>query len=235
METVKIGVIGDFDRSNPTHLATDVAVEHSCAALGYALELEWLPTDEVHELGRFDGFLCSPGSPYRSLTGALEALRFARERGIPAIGTCGGFQHMILEFARNVVGVEDAAHAEYDPYASKLFLSRLPCSLVGKTVEVRFEDGSHSARAHKATFADENYYCNFGLNSDYERELVDAGLHVMGRDAEGEARVIELPRHPFYVGTLYVPQARSTEQNPHPLVSAFVKAALSSRVATAAR
>lgn len=235
METVRIGVIGDFDRSNPTHLATDAALEHSCAAKGYALELEWLPTDEAHEMGRFDGFWCSPGSPYRSLTGALELLRFAREKEIPTIGTCGGFQHMILEFARNVVGVEDAAHAEYDPYASKLFLSRLPCSLVGKTLAVQFEEGSHTARAHGSTTVDENYYCNFGLNPEYERVLIDAGLRIPGRGAEGEARVIELPNHPFYVGTLYVPQARSTAQNPHPLVNAFLKAALSSRVVTVAR
>ncbi|MGA8724284.1 MAG: hypothetical protein WB565_04540 [Acidimicrobiales bacterium] len=142
------------------------------------------------------------------------------------LGTCGGFQHIVLEFARSVLGFADAQHAEYDLYASRLFVTPLSCSLVGKTMEVRLEAGSRAAAAYGTTGIREDYYCNFGLNPDHERELVDAGLAVTGRDADGEARVVELPAHRFFVGTLYVPQTSSAPGRPHPLVAAFAAAAI---------
>lgn len=87
----------------------------------------------------------TPGSPYKNLEKTLWAIRFARENGIPCFGTCGGFQHMVLEYARNVLGYQDAQHAEYDPYASSLFISALACSLAGRTMELHFEPGSRVA------------------------------------------------------------------------------------------
>ena len=222
---MRIGVIGEFNGSNRTHVATDAALDHSARALEIPLQLEWLPTDGSHDLSRFNGLWCSPGSPYRSLDGALRGLEFARKGGIPLIGTCGGFQHIVLEYAKNVMGIADAAHEEYDPYASNLFLSRLSCSLVGKTMSVGLLPGSLAYRAYGEETVEENYYCNFGLNREHEEALVEAGLSVTGREADGEPRIIELPGHPFYVGTLFVPQVKSTADSPHPLVSSFVLAA----------
>src|SRR5208282_6192757 len=101
--------------------------------------------------------LCSPGSPYKSLDGALAGIRYARENKVPFIGTCGGFQHLVIEYARNVMGFKDAAHAESDPYASCLFITPLSCSLVGKTMEVRVKPGTQAADIYRDTWASERY------------------------------------------------------------------------------
>ncbi len=91
---------------------------------------------------------------------------------------------------------------------------------------VQVEENSVAARAYKTLTVEESYYCNFGLNPSYQQKLHDAGLHITGWDADREARIVELPDHFFYVGTLFVPQSRSAEGDPHPLIQAFVEAAL---------
>lgn len=225
MTALRIGVIGDYNSRNPTHVATNDGIEHAAEYLNQKCQTVWLATNEVHDYSAFDGLFCSPGSPYRSLEGALEGIRFAREHGVPFMGTCAGLQHLVLEYARNVIGIREAAHAESDPYASCLFIIPLSCSLVGKQMGVYLKPGTRAAETYGLDQATENYYCNFGLNPQYRQELEDAGLVVAGMDQDGEARILELPTHTFYLGTLFVPQARSVKGNPHPLVLAFVKAA----------
>ncbi len=227
---LSIGVIGEFDPEFPPHPATNAAIEHSAAALGARVEVRWLDTVslencEATELAGFDALWCAPGSPYRSLDGAVRAIRFGREAGLPFLGTCGGFQHAVIEYARNVLGFEDAQHAEYDPYASDLFISRLSCSLAGQTMGVRLTRGSGVARFYGKDEVIEHYYCDFGLNPDYQRRLDDGGLRVVGTDLDGEARILELPDLRFYVATLFVPQLNSSAEHPHPLITAYLQAA----------
>ena len=145
MITPRIGIVGEFDQKFPLHLATNEAIQHGFARHGVEASIEWLPTTARHDLFGFDGFWCSPGGPYRSLEGALPLIQWARVERKPFIGTCAGFQHAVLEFARNVLRIEDAMHAEYDPDASKLFIRRLSCSLVGKRLPIRLKPGSRAA------------------------------------------------------------------------------------------
>jgi CTP synthase (UTP-ammonia lyase) len=215
-----IAIVGERLPDFPPHVATDDAIAHSAAALGVQVRAEWVATDE--ELPAVDAVWCAPGSPYRSLDGALAALRWGRERGVPTLGTCGGCQHMLLEFGRNVLGLEDAQHAEYDPYASRLFVTPLTCEVAGRTMHVtlrasRLYDG--------ATDVEEQYYCNFGLNPEYRDQLDAAGFRITGVDADGDARLFELDGHPFYVATLFVPQMRPD----HPVVTGFLAAAAAVR------
>ncbi|MGA8108732.1 MAG: hypothetical protein WB974_04815, partial [Acidobacteriaceae bacterium] len=112
-----------------------------------------------------------------------------------------------------------------NPYASVLFITPLSCSLVGKTMQVHLKPGSRAAAVYGDEQVQERYYCNFGLNPDYRERLEQAGLAVTGVDADGEVRIMEIPQHPFCVGTLFVPQARSERGKPHPLVLAFCRAA----------
>src|SRR5258708_10674343 len=137
-----IGISGEFNRDSPLHLATTEAIRHSFARHGIQQSIDWLPRAKRHDLGEFDGFWCSPGGPYQSLEGALEMIRWARLERKPFIGTCAGFQHAVLEFARNVLGIKAAMHAEYDPNASTLFIRPLTCSLVGKRLAIRLRSGS---------------------------------------------------------------------------------------------
>ena len=228
MSTTRIGIVGERIPEFPPHVATDAALEHTAEALGVGIDAEWIPTDE--ELPPVDAIWCAPGSPYRSLEGALAALRYGRERGVPTLGTCGGCQHIILEFARNVLGFADAAHAEYDPDASRLFVTPLECVIAGKTMRVRIDPGTRAAELYGGGLeVDEQYYCNFGLNPQYRELLEDGGLRISAADADGEPRVFEVGDHPFYVATLFVPQMLSQPGRPHPVVAGFVKAALAVR------
>jgi CTP synthase (UTP-ammonia lyase) len=225
--TISIVLLGEYDPAFEPHRATDAAIAHSSAALGRMAKGHWISTAEIDAatLARHQGLWVAPGSPYKDLPRTLESIRFAREQKLPCLGTCGGFQHMVLEYARNELGMADAQHAEYDSQAANLFVSRLECSLIGRELAVKLAPGSLVARCYGATSAAERYYCNFGVHPDRAAELGSRDLRIVGSDAEGLVRIVELPGHPFFVGTLFVPQARSRPDAPHPLVSAFLRAA----------
>ncbi len=224
--TPSIALLGEYTPTFPPHLGTNAAIEHAKTALGLEINADWISTEDIDQtlFERYAGIWVAPGSPYRNMDKTLAAIRHARENGIPCFGTCGGFQHMILEYARNVLGFKDAQHAEYDPYASDLFISKLACSLAGRQLPLTLEPGSRVAAIYDTLTANEQYYCNFGINPDYFDVLKQGPLRITAADAEGGIRVIEWPDHPFFIGTLFVPQARSTPEQPHPLVAAFLRA-----------
>ncbi len=230
---VTIGVIGDYQPANETHLATTASLQHAGDAAGLPIDISWVPTSDITSDGALiglHGLLIAPGSPYRSMDGALEAIRVARTRAVPLLATCGGFQHVILEFARHVLDLGEADHAEYDPYSSTLFITPLSCSLAGQQMEVTLHPDTVAARAYGCDVVTERYYCNFGLNPEYLPAIVAGGLVVSGVDVTTEVRVIELPGHPFYAATLFVPQTSSSPSHPHPLIGAFVRAAAATDV-----
>jgi CTP synthase (UTP-ammonia lyase) len=221
---VAVAIVGDFDPSFEPHSITQSTLTQAGESLGVQIKFKWLPTESlgstVEQLSAFNGLWIAPGSPYRSMQGALSAIRYAREHKVPLLGTCGGFQHVILEYARNVLGLRDARHAEYDPYASFLFISRLVCSLAGRSLLISLKRNSRVAEMYGKTNITEKYYCNFGLNPEYLDMLQSRDLRIVGSDAEGEARLVELRGHPFLVATLFVPNL--PVDAPHPLVRAFV-------------
>lgn len=230
MTAISIAIVGDFNPKNQSHAATNDAIAHSSAALGHPVEHRWIGTDILNssnasrELAGFGGIWTAPASPYKSTAGALRAIQMAREQKIPLLGTCGGFQHIILEYARNVLGYADAEHEETEPHASRLFISRLACSLVGRTMTITLQPDSLIARACGRTQIKEQYHCNFGVNPDYVNILHSSALRITGSDDEGVVRAVELATHPFFVGTLFLPQLTAKPSAPHPIVSAFVKA-----------
>lgn len=237
---IPIAIVGDLPPDNRFHSMTTDSLHHAASALGISVEPQWIGTDKLaqenlthanlqRQLTDFRGIWIAPGSPYTSMDGALAAIRFARESRVPLLGTCGGFQHIILEYARNILGFADASHAETDPYASALFISRLACSLVGRTMAISLAPDSLLARAYGKTPVQEGYYCNFGVNPDYMDVLRSGKLRVVASDEEGEVRAVELTDHPFFVGTLFIPQLKSTADNPHPIVIAFLQAAVSTK------
>lgn len=227
MDTVKIGIIGDLDLERPSHRATNETLRHCALALGLEINIQWLPTESLEgdlaqALSGFDGLWCAPGSPYKSTTGAINAIRFARENDRPFIATCGGFQHAVLEFARNKLGLVEAEHAECHPEASLLVITPLSCSLVGEIRKVFIHKDSRVYGYYRATEIEERFNCNFGINPEYLGRMVEGGLHIAGTDELGEVRILELPLNRFYVATLFQPQLRSTPDNPHKLITAFL-------------
>lgn len=227
-----IAIIADFDPESETHRATNEALKHSIAAYGQNVEFGWIDTADLSVPGRlerlsgWDGIFIGPGSPYKNMDGVLSAIRIAREQGIPLLGTCGGFQQIIIEYARNVLNFVDAEHEESAPHASRLVISRLACSLAGRTMTITLAPDSALAHIYGQTRVSEQYLCNFGVNPQYADFLQSGSLRAVATDPEGVIRAVELPEHTFFVGTLFVPQLGSTPSQPHPVVSAFVRACL---------
>ena len=223
-----LAIVGDFNADFKPHPATNEALNHAANALAFTLDITWLPTRSLLERNErwqsFDGFLIAPGSPYESMKGALNVIEFARNFPRPVLGTCGGFQHIVIEYARNVLNLKDAEHAEYNPYASNLLISKLECSLAGQLLTIEIKEDSTVFRIYKKRSIQEHYYCNFGLNPAYQATLDERGLRVVGVDENNEARILELADHPFFVATLFVPQLNSSSPHPHPLLLAFLEA-----------
>ncbi len=227
---LRIALIGDHNPGVIAHRAIPPALRLAATHANGPVEPVWVGTatlgnDVPAQLARFDGIWCVPASPYANTAGALAAIRFARESGRPFLGTCGGFQHALLEFAHRVLGLRDAAHAETDPDAEMPLIAPLACSLVERTGAIRFTEGSRLRAIYGAAEAEEGYHCNYGLNPRYERLLENSPLRVCGRDDAGEARAVELDGHPFFLATLFQPERAGLRGLAHPLVNAFAAAA----------
>ena len=240
---VRVGILGDFNPEFPSHHATSEALQHAARKMEFRLESEWIPTpsliagDTDKMLENFDGLWASPGSPYKSFDGMLKGIEFARRRDWPFLGTCGGFQYSLIEFARNVLGIADADSAENDSGSKNIVIYPVACAvsgrkgdapkLSGKVPEIRLRPGSYlqSFYGKDKEVVTEEFFCNFEVNPEYEWATMEAGFPVVARGAHGEIRAIESPTHRFFVATLFQPQLSSTEKKPHPVVMAFVQAA----------
>ena len=224
---IRIALIGDYDPQVTAHQAIPVALEMAAEHSGLNVQWQWLATDEIHAgtpLHPFDGFWCVPASPYRNMDGALLAIRFAREQRRPFLGTCGGFQHAVLEYARNVLGWSDAEHGETAPDAARALLTPLSCALVEAVDSIHLAEGSLIAQAYESAEIREGYRCRYGVNPQFEGELLKHELHAVGHDSEQGLRAVELSGHPFFVATLFQPERAALGGVLPPLVGAFVEA-----------
>lgn len=226
MKQLRIGLVGDRDDRITAHQAIPRALELAAQATGRALEGVWLATERISEtrLEDFQGLWCVPGSPYRDTDGALQAIAHARRNALPFLGTCGGFQHALLEHARNVLGWADAEHAETAPDAPRAVISPLPCALRETLERVQLLPGSKLAEAYGASEAFEGYHCGYGLNPAFRAELTQGPLRVTALDAAGAVRAVELDGHPFFIATLFQAERAALIGRLPPLVRAFVDA-----------
>jgi CTP synthase (UTP-ammonia lyase) len=224
---IRIALIGDYDPQVTAHQAIPVALGMAAEQSGLDVQFQWLATDHIHAetpLETFDGFWCVPASPYRDLDGALRAIRFAREHQRPFLGTCGGFQHAVLEYARNVLGWTDAEHGETAPDAARALLTPLTCSLVEAVDSIRLVEGSLIAKAYEKSEILEGYRCRYGVNPEFEQALLAQQLNAVGHDSNGDLRAIELKGHPFFVATLFQPERAALKGTLPPLVRALIEA-----------
>ena len=228
MSSRKIALVGDRSDRHAAHRAIPRALELARERVGEAIAWEWIATrdlrDAAKDLSGFSGLWLVPATPYENAEGAIAAAKWARETRRAILGTCGGFQHMLIEFARNVAGIAEAGHAETDPKGSALVVSPLSCYLVETTGRVLIAGGSLLARAYGADTAVEGYHCRYGVNDDYRPILEKAGLAFTARDDAGGLRAAELPSHPFYLGTLFQPERAALQGILPPVALAFARA-----------
>ena len=223
-----VALVGDFDPAVTAHRAIPLALALAARELGVRIATTWLSTDldpdrQARALQECAAVWCVPASPYRSMDGALRAIRLARETGRSFLGTCGGFQHALIEFARNVVGLP-ADHAEVTPGTSAPLIEPLSCSLVDVSGTIRLVEGSRASRAYGTSTVVEEYHCSYGLNPAYEALLASegTGLAVTGRDELGAVRIVELAGHPFFLATLFQPERAALQDRCPPLIRDFV-------------
>ncbi|HSP88339.1 MAG TPA: hypothetical protein VLN45_09415 [Ignavibacteriaceae bacterium] len=227
---INIGLIGDYDSEVTAHKAIPIALKLSSENLSCTVEFFWLDTElitkkHLNDLNTFDGLWAIPATPYKHMEGALAAIRFARENHIPFLGTCGGFQHAIIEYFRNVIGVKNADHTESNPESEEPVITLLSCSMVEKNGNIFFEKGTVINQIFNSEITNETYHCNYGFNQNYLELLKTSNLIVSGYDENKEVRSVELKNHPFFIATLFQPERSALKNINHPLIDSFVSSA----------
>ena len=238
---IEIGIFGDFDANEYAHQATNIGLHHAAEALATDVRVNWpstpslLGTDAASVLARQDALFAALGSPYRSFEGMLSGITYARTHHRPFLGTCGGFQYALIEYARNVLGLRGAGSEENGP-AEDALIAPVACPVSGRrpgapklsgSNSISLRPGSQLARIYGCIEAQEHYFCNFEVNTKYRTRLETAGLVFAAEGDRGEPRAFELPGHPFFFATLYQPQRSSKPGHPHPLLKAYLEAAMS--------
>jgi CTP synthase (UTP-ammonia lyase) len=224
-------LVGDFDPSVVAHQAIPLALRLGAERASISVAPNWVHTadlarDGIESLCGFRGIWCVPASPYADTEAALGAIRLARESDRPFLGTCGGFQHALIEYACNVLGLPDAEHAEINPQAARPIIAPLVCELVERAGALRIRAGSKLREVYGTDRAEEVYHCRYGLNPRYAADIDRApGMRVGATDDAGDIRAIELVDHRFFVATLFQPERSGLRGEAHPLITAFIAAA----------
>lgn len=226
-----LALVGDFTPDSVAHQAIPPALALAGQAENLPVTWTWVPTagirDAARDLAQFSGVWVVPASPYASMAGALAAIHWARETRRPVFGSCGGFQHMLIELARGAAGLPQADTAETNPAGAELIITPLACSLVEQTGPLRFAPDSRLRAIYGRDTSTESYHCRYGLNPAYRARLAAAGLRFTAFDEHGEVRGAELPEsiHPFFIGTLFQPERAALRGEAPPLARALVRAA----------
>jgi len=219
-----VALVGDRRDDVRAHLAIPRALALASRKSGVEASFTWVPSDATMELDRFDAIWLVPGSPYASMEGALAAAHFARTRDVPFLGTCGGFQHAVIEYARAVLGLPEADHAESNPTAKLALIAPLACSLVGTSAYVRLRAGTRLHQFYDSDVARESYFCSYGVAPAFVSRLDEGPMRIAAVDDAGQVRAVEIPANRFFVATLFQPELSAFAEEPHPLIVAFLRA-----------
>lgn len=248
---IKIAVVGKYFGTGDFTLADSYisvieAVKHGAWSQGVKPVLDWIDSEEfekksakVKDLLNFDGIIVPGGFGTRGIEGIIAAIKFARENNIPYLGLCYGMQLACVEFARNVMGLKKANTVEVDSstkdpiiHINNTQAKNLKSGLYGGTLRLGSYDCHLSAGSKVRDFYGQNdikerHRHRYEFNNSYRKQMEDAGLSVAGVNLKNDlVEIIELKKHPFFVGTQFHPEFKSRPMRPHPLFVAFVKAAL---------
>jgi CTP synthase len=254
-EELTIALVGKYIDLPDAYLSVAEALRAGGFAHDARINLRWVPSDDceseagaAHNLGDVDGICVPGGFGIRGIEGKVGALKYARERGIPVLGLCLGLQCIVIEFARNVAGIEGASSSEFDPQAAHPVIATMAEQLaivdgegdLGGTMRLglypaALKAGSIIAEAYGADKVEERHRHRYEVNNSYRAELEAAGLVFSGTSPDANlVEFVELPRdvHPYYVATQAHPELRSRPTKPHPLFSGLIGAALARQLET---
>jgi CTP synthase len=240
---VRIGLVGKYVELKDSYLSIVEALRHAGANLETRVQIEWIHSEKLETgniestLKDLDAILVAPGFGVRGWEGKIEAIRYARTTGLPFLGICLGMQCATVEFARHVAGLKGADSAEMNPKTRypviDLMNSQVGVSNKGGTMRLgsypcRVQSGTLASKAYgKTKTIHERHRHRYELNNKFRDRLSEAGLRMSGVNPDLDlVEMIELPGHPWFVGTQFHPEYSSTVDCPHPLFVSFVQAAL---------
>ena len=239
--TIDIALVGKYTELHDAYKSISESFIHAGASNDCHVKLSYVNSEKLNrenvaeKLGRMAGILVAPGFGNRGIEGKIEAVRFARENGVPFLGICLGMQCAVIEFARNVLGIADANSSEMEatPYpVIDLMEEQKGVTAKGGTMRLGaypcvLKKGSKVAEAYGKLHISERHRHRYEFNNDYLAQFEAAGMKAVGINPDTNlVEVVEIPNHPWFVGTQYHPEYKSTVLSPSPLFVAFVKAAL---------
>jgi CTP synthase len=242
---VDIAVVGKYVNLRDAYLSVVEALRHGGFAQGADVRIRWIASDDLGgaateaALADVDGILIPGGFGVRGVEGKVDAVRFAREHAVPFLGICLGLQCAVIEFARNVCGLEGANSSEFDPATPHPVIDLLPeqkdVTDLGASMRLGAQPahivpGTLAARAYEQEVVYERHRHRFEVNPAYHDVLREHGLVISATDKDGRlVEIVELPGHPFFVAGQFHPELRSRPTHPHPLFRDFVGAAVAER------
>ncbi|GFE80773.1 CTP synthase [Steroidobacter agaridevorans] len=246
---VTIAMVGKYVNLRDSYISLTEALTHAGVRTRTRVNIQFVEATDVEKHGTaclegVDAILVPGGFGERGVEGKIAAIKFARERQIPYLGICLGMQLAIIEFARNIAGLQGAHSTEFNrgaPHPVVALITewqdekgvveqRTEKSDMGGTMRLGAQEArlSHGSKAHQIYGSDtvmERHRHRYEFNNRYLQKLMNAGLRFSGFSRDGLVEMIELPSHPFFVASQFHPEFRSTPRDGHPLFSGFVKAA----------
>lgn len=240
--TVEIGLVGKYVELHDSYKSISEAFIHAGAANEVQVNLHWIHSEDLNQsnagkkLRHLHGVLIAPGFGNRGIEGKIDAIKYIRQNNIPFLGVCLGMQMAVIEFARNVLGLEGANSTEMveeTPYpVISLMEEQKTITNMGGTMRLGawdcdLKENSIVKSVYKKEKIDERHRHRYEFNNEYLEQFEAAGMIATGKNPKtGLVEIVELPGHPWFVGVQYHPEYKSTVLNPHPLFVAFVEASL---------
>lgn len=239
---VTVALVGKYTSLHDAYISVVESLKHGGLAHKSNVNIKWIPSEDVNEdnvdelLGDVSGILVPGGFGDRGIDGKILAIKYAREHNVPFLGLCLGMQLAIVEFARHVVGFNDAHSIELDPQTTHPVIHLMPeqdgVEDIGGTLRL----GSYPCVLDKSTKAyalygeetiHERHRHRYEVNNYYREDLLKAGMIFSGLSPDGRiVEMLELPDHPWFIATQAHPEFKSRPNRPHPLFKGFVGAAL---------
>jgi CTP synthase len=251
-ERVRIAVVGKYTDYVDSYKSVLEALIHGGIANDVGVDVTWVSSDAfigtkrpAEILGGFDGLLVPGGFGVRGIEGMVEAIRHARESGMPFFGICLGMQTAIIEFARNVCGLDDSHSSEFNPDCDNPVISLMESQQhvtdMGGTMRLgaypcRLARGSRVAEVYGVPEVSERHRHRYEVSNSYRDLFVQHGLRLSGLSPDGQlVEIVELPAHPWFIGCQFHPELQSRPTRPHPLFAGFVAAAVKAKHGRASR
>ena len=239
---VKVALVGKYTALHDAYISVVESLKHGAFSNGAQVEIKWVESETItpdtvaERLGDVTGIIVPGGFGDRGIDGMITAIKYARENRVPYLGLCLGMQLTIVEFARNVLGYADANSEEFDPSSNNQVIHILPSQNgitdLGGTLRLGaypcvLASDSLAAKVYGTDQISERHRHRYEVNNDYRDELVSHGMKLAGLSPDGHiVEMIEIPDHPWFIGTQAHPEFKSRPNKPHPLFKGFTKAAM---------